>query len=427
MLFYFVVILFANIFDASSKRSDGQIRKEWNSLLKGYNRHIRPNYTGSATNVHLTIKIQSFREINERKMSYGIDIWMSQKWEDYRLKHNISKVITPLLGLGRPSNLIWVPDTVFINEINSKQHLVTVRNNKVDINSDGTVHLISRVTVVASCRMNFRFYPLDTQFCYLFIESFAYPDTYVDYNWRVGVIVEKYDLSQYTLEKVETFKNISKYESGNYTILQVMFRFKRGVEVSVIQVFFPIVSVVCVSMISLWLNKYSTSSRVALCVTTLLTLCTLWTRVNFSLPLVSYFKALDWYFLVSFVFILLVLVEYTIVVNVDTSREKKKVKNAKKEEKRNSLKNASLKETALDSARSRKASEAPGAPVNVKEVLKRKRKVKFDDYETGTSRIDRVARFLIPCSYFLYNIYFWFVFMDERHAYAAEHSRPIHK
>jgi len=105
---------------------------------------------------------------------------MSQKWEDYRLKHNISKVITPLLGLGRPSNLIWVPDTVFINEINSKQHLVTVRNNKVDINSDGTVHLISRVTVVASCRMNFRFYPLDTQFCYLFIESFAYPDTHVD-------------------------------------------------------------------------------------------------------------------------------------------------------------------------------------------------------------------------------------------------------
>jgi len=209
--------------------------------------------------------------------------------------------------------------------------------------------------------------------------------------------------------------------------LQVMFRFKRGVEVSVIQVFFPIVSVVCVSMISLWLNKYSTSSRVALCVTTLLTLCTLWTRVNFSLPLVSYFKALDWYFLVSFVFILLVLVEYTIVVNVDTSREKKKVKNAKKEEKRNSLKNASLKETALDSARSPKASEAPGAPVNVQEVLKRKRKVKFDDYETGTSRIDRVARFLIPCSYFIYNIYFWFVFMDERHAYAAEHSRPIHK
>ena len=86
-----------------------------------------------------------------------------------------------------------------------------------------------------------------------------------------------------------------------------------------------------------WSNPYLATfpypSISALCVTTLLTLCTLWTRVNFSLPLVSYFKALDWYFLVSFVFILLVLVEYTIVVNVDTSREKKKVKNAKKEEK----------------------------------------------------------------------------------------------
>ena len=103
--------------------------------------------------------------------SFGVDIWMSQKWKDYRLKHNIAEAITPLLGLGQPSNLVWVPDTVFLNEINSKQHLVTVRNNKLDIHSDGTVHLISRVTVEASCRMNFRFYPFDTQFCYLFLES----------------------------------------------------------------------------------------------------------------------------------------------------------------------------------------------------------------------------------------------------------------
>ena len=43
------------------------------------------------------------------------------------------------------------------------------------------------------------------------------------------------------------------------------------------------------------------------------------------MPLVSYFKALDWYFLVSSVFVLLLLVEYTIVINVDTSRKKKSV------------------------------------------------------------------------------------------------------
>ena len=41
-----------------------------------------------------------------------------------------------------------------------------------------------------------------------------------------------------------------------------MFTFKRGKEVSIMQVFFPVISLVCVAMISLWLNKYSTSSRV---------------------------------------------------------------------------------------------------------------------------------------------------------------------
>ena len=37
---------------------------------------------------------------------------MSQKWIDYRLVHNITDKITPLLGLSQPSELVWVPDTV---------------------------------------------------------------------------------------------------------------------------------------------------------------------------------------------------------------------------------------------------------------------------------------------------------------------------
>ena len=78
------------------------------------------------------MRINSFLSFLQQQ-SYGVDIWMSQKWIDYRLMHNITDKITPLLGLGQPSTLVWVPDTVFINELRSKQHLVTVLNNKLDI------------------------------------------------------------------------------------------------------------------------------------------------------------------------------------------------------------------------------------------------------------------------------------------------------
>ena len=53
--------------------------------------------------------------------------------------------------------------------------------------------------------------------------------------------------------------------------------------------------------------------RVGLGITTLLTIMFLLGSVNMSLPRVSYAKAIDWYLIVSFVFVFLVLMECIIV------------------------------------------------------------------------------------------------------------------
>ena len=77
--------------------------------------------------------------------------------------------------------------------------------------------------------------------------------------------------------------------------------------------------------------------------TTMLTICNFWSSVNRQLPQVSYAKAVDYYFIVSFLFILLTLVEYTIVLNSDFDSWKKKSedKTSKKDtlKRENSLKN----------------------------------------------------------------------------------------
>ena len=58
----------------------------------------------------------------------------------------------------------------------------------------------------------------------------------------------------------------------------------------------------------------------------MLALVNLWSIINMQLPKVSYVKAVDQYFMVSFTFILLSLLEYTIVMNTDFRRKKDKQK-----------------------------------------------------------------------------------------------------
>lgn len=63
---------------------------------------------------------------------------------------------------------------------------------------------------------------------------------------------------------------------------------------------------------------------------------------------------------------------------------------------------------------------------NTIKSIRRRRKVKFDDYETGVSPIDLVARVVIPLAYFAFNLYFWLVYMEKRHSEKGDLEWSIH-
>ena len=67
------------------------------------------------------------------------------------------------------------------------------------------------------------------------------------------------------------------------------------------------------SWIVFWMEKDDIGNRMALGITTILTIMFLLGSLNGNLPKVSYPKALDWYLLVSFSFVFLSLIECMIV------------------------------------------------------------------------------------------------------------------
>ena len=100
---------------------------------------------------------------------------------------------------------------------------------------------------------------------------------------------------------------------GNFSTITVTFFFQRRIGYYLIQIYFPTMFVVMLSWIVFFMEKDDIGNRMALGITTILTIMFLLGSLNGNLPKVSYPKALDWYLLVSFTFVFVSLIECMIV------------------------------------------------------------------------------------------------------------------
>lgn len=246
-------------------------------------------------------------------------MFFRQRWKDHRLRHTLNESLTLIMGTKEPSDIIWVPDTVFIDSVTSNMHHVTVNNHKIDINPDGSVFWGTRVTVSPSCPLDLKSYPMDRQTCSFEILSYAYTSRHVKYKWlkTPGMKVLPLLMAQFTLQSYTTTQNEIVYVAGSYTVLKGHFHFKRLMGFAVMQIYIPTTCVVIVSWISLWVKRGAVPARIALLITTLLTISTVWSSVNAQLPRVNYVKAIDIFMMISFGSVIFTLLEFTVVLNTD--------------------------------------------------------------------------------------------------------------
>lgn len=119
---------------------------------------------------------------------------------------------------------------------------------------------------------------------------------------------------------------------GNHSSLMATFKMRRRIGYFLIDTYVPSTIIVIISWISFWINPDTAPARVALGITTVLTMTTLISSARASLPKVSYVKAIDWYLLLCLIFVFGSILEYTFVAYILNIKNKSKQKSLQERE-----------------------------------------------------------------------------------------------
>ncbi|MBN3284153.1 GBRB3 protein, partial [Polyodon spathula] len=242
-------------------------------------------------------------------------MYFQQYWRDKRLAY--SGIPLNLTLDNRVADQLWVPDTYFLNDKKSFVHGVTVKNRMIRLHPDGTVLYGLRITTTAACMMDLRRYPLDEQNCTLEIESYGYTTDDIGFYWRGGdsavTGVGRIELPQFSIVEYRLVSRNVVFATGAYPRLSLSFKLKRNIGYFILQTYMPSILITILSWVSFWINYDASAARVALGITTVLTMTTINTHLRETLPKIPYVKAIDLYLMGCFVFVFLALLEYAFV------------------------------------------------------------------------------------------------------------------
>ncbi|NXF04002.1 GLRA3 protein, partial [Smithornis capensis] len=393
--------------------------------MSGYDARIRPNFKGPPVNVTCNIFINSFGSIAETTMDYRVNIFLRQNWNDPRLAY--SEYPDDSLDLD-PSMLdsIWKPDLFFANEKGANFHEVTTDNKLLRIFKNGNVLYSIRLTLILSCPMDLKNFPMDVQTCIMQLESFGYTMNDLIFEWQekgAVQVAEGLTLPQFLLKEEKDLCYCTKhYNTGKFTCIEVRFHLERQMGYYLIQMYIPSLLIVILSWVSFWINMDAAPARVALGITTVLTMTTQSSGSRASLPKVSYVKAIDIWMAVCLLFVFSALLEYAAVNFV--SRQHKELLRFRRKRKKSKVKvmDDDVRESQFSftaygmgpcvQAKDGMTQKGPNNPVQaVPKSPDEMRKVFID----RAKKIDTISRACFPLAFLIFNIFYWVIYKIIRH------------
>ncbi|CAL1271978.1 unnamed protein product, partial [Larinioides sclopetarius] len=198
-------------------------------------------------------------------MDFRLDGYYTTMWTDSRLVLN-GKVVKN----SDCAEFIWVPKVIF--KAAESKEIYDIRENLIHIDKYQIVQYSQRFGFRVGCKMFFKDYPFDSQFCkfpMILLDSVL---SNVSLEWhkengtKFLLLAEEFKPLQFFLREPTAFTD----EEG----ISIQFVFVRQLMGSFINIFVPSTLIVAVSWVSFWIRVEAAPARVSLSVTSLLTLCT---------------------------------------------------------------------------------------------------------------------------------------------------------
>ncbi|GCB63030.1 hypothetical protein scyTo_0007325 [Scyliorhinus torazame] len=261
---------------------------------------------------------------------------------------------------------------------------------------------------------------MDVQTCIMQLESFGYTMNDLIFEWDEDKPVQTADgltLPQFLLKEEKDLRYCTKhYNTGRFTCIEVRFHLERQMGYYLIQMYIPSLLIVILSWVSFWINMDAAPARVALGITTVLTMTTQSSGSRASLPKVSYVKAIDIWMAVCLLFVFSALLEYA-AVNFVSRQHKELLRLRRRKRKDDEVRESRFSFTAYGVGpclQSKDGVTTKGA-INTSQPAPRNQDDMRKLFIDRAKKIDTVARAGFPLAFLIFNIFYWVIYKILRH------------
>ncbi|XP_068201222.1 uncharacterized protein [Palaemon carinicauda] len=293
------------------------------TLPSGYRAERHPDNETEGEALHLTaaIYILRFVEIDSLKQTIKLEITVEIIWRDSRLSYLNLDSMSDVNKLSEEEILeIWAPDVRFPNAYKGKTEILeeeikveklatpldqNFNNVMMDyVYSGDSASLIQRKHHSGRfiCNFDVFYYPFDVQKCLVLVQLASVKKDLVAFDKNTVSIHynDTRSFAEYFLGSFEIFV-IETGMKDSYSTLQIQLELRRRWTVIVLNVFLPTSMLQIIGYSTLFIDFATLDVRLAVSLTTLLVLYTLFNNTSDSLPVTAYVKMIDiWFFFCIF-------------------------------------------------------------------------------------------------------------------------------